>query len=205
MQASEGLLAKAVSSLDTLTHPLQPSLVPIHPEPISPANFAPFGQIIQAYPDPSTRAEGMIVQGNPAAKVEKYCRLADVVNTYPAGEGAYTGIGVYRATKKVGLERGKVFDVRLMERHMYTSQAFIPMAKGEVSVFELSLPPSQRGGADGFSGRTRVRRHCPQAASSWSSSRRMERVSDYHCFVLYCDDLTAQTTARTPQPSSHSS
>lgn len=131
--ATEGLLAKAVSSIDTLTHPLQPSLVPVHPEPITPASFAPFGQIIQAYPDPSTQAEGMIVQGNPAAKVEKYCRLADVVNTYPEGEGAYTGIGVYRATKKVGLERGKVFDVRLMERHMYTSQAFIPMSKGEVS------------------------------------------------------------------------
>jgi allantoicase len=75
----------------------------------------------------------MIVQSNPTANVEKYCRLADVTNTYP--EPAYTGIGVYRATKKVGLERGKVFDVRLMERHMYTSQAFIPMAKGDVSIF----------------------------------------------------------------------
>jgi len=78
----------------------------------------------------------MIVQSNPAANVEKYCRLADVTSTYP--EGAYTGIGVYRATKKVGLERGRVFDVRLMERHMYTSQAFIPMAKGDVS-FRSSL------------------------------------------------------------------
>ena len=75
----------------------------------------------------------MSVQSNPAANVEKYCRLADITSTYP--EGAYTGIGVYRATKKVGLERGRVFDVRLMERHMYTSQAFIPMAKGDVSHF----------------------------------------------------------------------
>jgi allantoicase len=126
-------LAKAVTSIDALTHPLQPSLVPIHPETITPENFSPFGQIIQAFPDPSTRKTGMIVQGNPAAKVEKYCRLADVVNTYPKAEGAYTGIGVYRATKKVGLERGQTFDVRLMERHSFTSQAFIPMSKGEVS------------------------------------------------------------------------
>jgi allantoicase len=75
----------------------------------------------------------MIVQANPTAKVEKYCRLADVVSTYPGAEAAYTGIGVYRATKKVGLERGQVFDVRLMERHSFTSQAFIPMSKGDVS------------------------------------------------------------------------
>lgn len=81
----------------------------------------------------------MIVQANPVANVEKYCRLADVTSTYP--EAAFTGIGVYRATKKVGLERGRVFDVRLMERHPYTSQAFIPMAKGDVS-FRLSPSPS---------------------------------------------------------------
>jgi allantoicase len=118
-----------------LTHSLQPAAIPIHPETITPENFAPYGQIIQAHPDPATRKEGMIVQSNPAANVEKYCRLADVTSTYP--EGAYTGIGVYRATKKVGLERGRVFDVRLMERHMYTSQAFIPMAKGDVSLFNL--------------------------------------------------------------------
>lgn len=126
-------MAKATNAIDALTHPLQPSLIPIHPETITPENFAAHGQIIQAHPDPATRKEGMIVQGNPVAKVEKYCRLADVTNTYPEAEGAYTGIGVYRATKKVGLERGQVFDVRLMERHKYTSQAFIPMAKGDVS------------------------------------------------------------------------
>jgi allantoicase len=77
----------------------------------------------------------MEVQGGlKTGKAEKYTRLAPVLSTYPANSGTVTGISVFRATKKVGLHRGKAFDVRLMERHPYTTQAFIPMGKAEVSV-----------------------------------------------------------------------
>jgi allantoicase len=65
--------------------------------------------------------------------ITKYHRMAPVVNEYAAEAGAKTGISVFRATKKYGMERGKVWDIRLMERHPFTSQAFIPMSKGEVS------------------------------------------------------------------------
>lgn len=132
------------SALDTLSH-LLPTMPPaiehmahpdhgvVHPVPITDEAFAPFGHLIKAHPDPATRPGSIETQGSlVTGKAEKYVRLAPIISTYPEGEGAVTGIGVYRATKKIGLDRGKVFDVRLMERHPYTTQAFIPMGKGEV-------------------------------------------------------------------------
>lgn len=82
----------------------------IQPAPMSSAAFAPFGSVIA-------------LNDAPVA----------IEHSYLADTGAVTGISLFRATQKVGLERGKEFDVRLMERHPYTSQVFIPMGKAEVS------------------------------------------------------------------------
>ena len=103
------------------------------PSPISSEAFAPFGHIIRAYPNSSTRPAGTKFQTSPDGKVKEYGRLSDIVQSYPVSTGAVTGISVFRATPRAGLVRGKVFDVRSMERHPYTSQAFIPMGKAEVS------------------------------------------------------------------------
>jgi ureidoglycolate hydrolase len=55
------------------------------------------------------------------------CQLA----AYPPTSGAVTAIAVYRATPPAGLGHGQVWQVRMFERHAFTTQAFIPMAKGE--------------------------------------------------------------------------
>jgi allantoicase len=129
------LPASVEATVETLAHPTHAhSHAPVVPLPITPEGFAPFGNIIRAYTDEDARPATMIVQGSlKTGKSEKYNRLAHILESYPYDSGAITSIGVYRATKKVGLERGRVFDVRLMERHPYTTQAFIPMGKAEVS------------------------------------------------------------------------
>ena len=106
----------------------------VAPVPITREGFAPFGKLVQPYPDVKTRWEEMDIQESPDKVQTKYARLADITNNYPADSGAVTGISVYRATPKVGLTRGKAFDVKYMERHPYTSQAFVPMGKGEVGL-----------------------------------------------------------------------
>lgn len=133
--------ASALSNLSSLLPTLPSSLAAgvgaaIQPKPLTKAAFAPYGNVLEAYPDPKTHWEGQDIQTAPDGKTAKYARLADVSSTYPADSGAVTGISVFRATPKVGLERGKVFDVRFFERHQYTSQAFVPMGKGEVSSAE---------------------------------------------------------------------
>jgi allantoicase len=122
----------AATGTTTSHHPADPTH-PVHPVPISPELWAPFGALIRAYPDVAERGAGQEVLVNEKGKAEKYTRLAPILSTYPEEAGAKASIGVYRATRKVGLERGKVFDVRLMERHPHTTQAFIPMNKGTVS------------------------------------------------------------------------
>ncbi|WVF69308.1 allantoicase [Kwoniella sp. CBS 6097] len=97
------------------------------PELITPDNFAPFGHIVTTSPSSSHTDS----ETSPDGKTTKHNVLAPIVSSYPADSGAITGISVYRATKKVGLERGREFEVRYMERHEYTSQAFIPMGKAE--------------------------------------------------------------------------
>ncbi|WWD18333.1 allantoicase [Kwoniella shandongensis] len=97
------------------------------PVPLTATAFKPFGHVITPTPD----ASHTDFESAPDGKTRKNNRLAPIVSTYPENSGAITGISVFRATKKVGLARGKTFDVRYMERHKYTSQAFIPMGKAE--------------------------------------------------------------------------
>lgn len=148
--------ASAFSTLSNLIPSLSSSAssAAIHPKPLTRGGFAPFGDVLQAYPDPKTRWEGQDIQPSPDGKTTKYARLADITSTYPADADAVTGISVFRATPKVGLERGKVFDVRFFERHPYTSQAFVPMGKGEVS---SALKSSSNGNVADYSGRGRAR------------------------------------------------
>ena len=94
---------------ETIKRTLTPG---IHPSPMSAKAFSPFGSVIAL--DQTTTIE----------------------QSYPTK--AFTGISVFRATQKVGLARGQPFDIRLMERHPHTSQVFIPMGKGEVSLMRSS-------------------------------------------------------------------
>ncbi|WVW84486.1 allantoicase [Kwoniella bestiolae CBS 10118] len=111
--------------LSSLLPSTQPST--IEPVLITTENFAPFGSIISTTPSASHKDS----ESSPDGKTVKHNCLAPIISTYPAEAGAITAISVFRATKKVGLERGRVFDVRLMERHEFTSQAFLPIGKAE--------------------------------------------------------------------------
>ncbi|KAL1408127.1 Allantoicase [Vanrija albida] len=114
----------------------------IHPEPITHEAFAPFGEIVRAYPNKADAPAGVLHGGNPALNISKISWLSNLTESYPADANAVTSIGVYRATPKAGAERGKVLDVRYMERHPYTSQTFAPMGKAAwPGKSEDMLPP----------------------------------------------------------------
>ncbi|WRT67625.1 allantoicase [Kwoniella shivajii] len=124
IQANGVLSSKPPQSQRSLTNG---SISVSEPVLITPENFSTFGHIITTSPS-STHKDS---ESSPDGKTTKNNCLAPVISTYPEETGAITGISVFRATKKVGLERGKVFDIRYLERHPFTSQTFLPMGKAE--------------------------------------------------------------------------
>ncbi|KAI0695454.1 galactose-binding domain-like protein [Cytidiella melzeri] len=110
---------------------------------LTPEAFAPFGKVIQGYEDlnavPSPRTT-RITGANQGTAI-KFHKLALLESSYPADAGATAGLSVYRC-KPIQLADGGLWDVKLMERHPATNQAFIPM--GGSSVAEAINHPGQR-------------------------------------------------------------
>ncbi|KAI0328606.1 allantoicase [Cubamyces sp. BRFM 1775] len=96
--------------------------------PLTPEAFAPFGKVVQAYagpngvPNPRTTR----VTGANQGTATKFHKLALLESSYPVGSGASAGLSVYRC-KPIDVQPGGEWEVKLLERHPCTNQAFIPM------------------------------------------------------------------------------
>jgi allantoicase len=105
--------------------------------------FAPFGQVVQAYADvnavPSPRTTR--ITGANQGTAAKFHKLALLESSYPPAANATTGLSVYRC-RPVELSADGLWEVRLLERHPATKQAFIPM--GEASGSDALEKPGKR-------------------------------------------------------------
>ncbi|KAH9832168.1 allantoicase [Rhodofomes roseus] len=130
-QATEDSASTTVPTAHSLQSAVNPAGPTIPALPLTPEAFAPFGQVIQAYSDlnavPSPRST-RITGANQGTAV-KFHKLALLESAYPADTGATTGLSVYRC-KPIDAQGGH-WDVKLLERHPCTNQAFIPMGRGE--------------------------------------------------------------------------
>ncbi|KDN46227.1 hypothetical protein RSAG8_04454, partial [Rhizoctonia solani AG-8 WAC10335] len=139
------------------TPPLTPELPPlldfpsIPALPITPEAFKAYGSVIQAWADPDAVPRGTRVTSANQGTAHKFHNLALVEQAYPPGAHARTGMSVYRATPPIRegekAEPGKYWSVKLLERHSYTSQAFIPMGTAggvRMTGFEEPLPKAGR-------------------------------------------------------------
>ena len=108
------------------TGPVIPAL------PLTPEAFSSFGRVVQAYGDlnavPSPRTT-RITGANQGTAV-KFHKLALLESSYPAEAEATAGLSVYRC-KPIDLTSDGRWEVKLLERHPCTNQAFIPMGAGE--------------------------------------------------------------------------
>lgn len=117
---------------------------------LTPEAFAPFGQVIQSYPDPHSIPNPRTTKITPAnfGTATKYHKLALLESTYSAALDATAGISVYRCQPVVRGARGEV-EVRALERHPYTNQAFLPLGGSDANHYLVVVAKNgEDGGPD---------------------------------------------------------
>lgn len=95
--------------------------------PLTAEAFAPFGRVVQAYADPHGAPRSIKTTGANQGSATKFHKVSLIEACYPEGSGATAGLSVYRCLP-ISAKQGDAFTVRLLERHIYTNQAFIPMS-----------------------------------------------------------------------------
>ncbi|KJE97700.1 ureidoglycolate hydrolase [Capsaspora owczarzaki ATCC 30864] len=93
------------------------ALVPtLQTQPLTPEGFAPYGQVIAVPSNPST--SGVSANQGTATRINYVAR---VDNLRP--DSAKANMCVFRS-----IPRAMPFEMKLIERHLYSTQAFIPMS-----------------------------------------------------------------------------
>lgn len=90
--------------------------------PLTTQAFSKYGAVIDG-PSSHNPDEGKKFKIVNQGTAKKYLNLAEILNNYPKEAGAKTNVHVYRCDPAKQLP----FEVRLLERHRFTTQAFIPM------------------------------------------------------------------------------
>ncbi|KAI6000701.1 galactose-binding domain-like protein [Pisolithus albus] len=107
--------------------------------PLTPEAFVAFGQVIQAYGNHTTAPPGTKITPANRGTATKFHKLALIKSSYPEGCSSTTGISVYRCDPvKI---TGNMVELKVLERHKHTNQAFIPMGAGSFS-WDEGLPES---------------------------------------------------------------
>lgn len=118
---------------DTFTTAAQGSaeVVTIPVVPLSADDYKSYGQVIQAFD--AVTPGGLKVTPANGGTAQKFHKLSPVISSYPFGAGATAGISVYRCQPLQDIQEDST-PLTVLERHAYTSQAFIPMRSGPGSI-----------------------------------------------------------------------
>lgn len=108
--------------------PTNPTIIPVLP--LTPEAFAPFGQVIQAYADHNAVPKGTRITPANQGSASKFHKLSLLDASYPVDAGATAGISVYRCNPLANIAEDSTSEVKILERHPFTNQAFVPMGGG---------------------------------------------------------------------------
>lgn len=118
--------------------PVEPVEATIPALPLTPEAFAPFGHVVQAFGDVNAVPRGTKVTSANQGSATKFHKLAPILSSYPPelASRANPALSVYRCKPldfdvvEDSTQKGAGWAVKLLERHRYTNQAFVPMSVG---------------------------------------------------------------------------
>jgi len=118
IEVPQGTVNKAPVSGSATTIPILP---------LTPEAFEPFGKVIQAYPDHNAAPRGTMVTTGNQGLAAKFHKLGLPNSSYTPEAGATEGLSVLTSSPLPGRGENGEWVVNMLERHPFTTQAFIPM------------------------------------------------------------------------------
>ena len=101
----------------------------LHALPLTPEGFAAFGQVIQGYGDVNAVPRSVRVTAANQGSAYKFHKVSLLESSYLEDSQATAGLSVYRC-QPIDAKPGGHWDIKVLERHLHTNQAFIPMGPG---------------------------------------------------------------------------
>lgn len=112
--------------------------------PLSPEAFAAFGQVVQGYDDLNAAPPNVHVTSANQGLAHKFHKISLLESSYLENVQATTGLSVYRC-QPIDAKLGGHWDIKILERHLHTNQAFIPMGPGSSSEGDQGLKETAKG------------------------------------------------------------
>lgn len=121
--------------------------------PLTPEAFAPYGHVIQAYPNPNHVPKGTKVVSANFGSALKFNHLSPITAIpHPNDTNAVQSpnFSVYHCapTQELGGPSNAKFEVKVLERHEYSSQSFLPLGGGAERYLIVVALPEQDGKPD---------------------------------------------------------
>lgn len=130
------------------------SLPTIPALPLTSEAFAPYGYVIQSYPNTDHVFKGLKVTDANFGSAKKYNHLSPITALPPPAASKNLkhkeNFSVYRCTPTQGLGTSAqdAFRVEVLERHEYTSQTFLPLGGGAARYLVIVALPGKEGKPD---------------------------------------------------------
>ncbi|KAI5479265.1 allantoicase [Pseudohyphozyma bogoriensis] len=131
------IAAKAAAVVDAATTSSSPTLVPKIPAvPLTADAFSTYGSVIQSYEDHRSARKDLVIKQVNFGTAHKFNHLAPVTWVQPAANATVkpeVNFCVFQCDQQNGVKgaNGKeAWEVKVLERHEFSSQAFVPMGGG---------------------------------------------------------------------------